>query len=359
LILRRRRIAAFFLPKLFADGFLFSWETAISLKNLLADYKMSAPSSSYLSSFQALDPTPFSDVAWGRVPETVLRTLAFVINNYLAHPTCPVKTLNLSGMKGGRNLIMIASALRRNTSIKWVDMTDNGILCEDMLNLVDTFAENTVDVVELHLNEGTRTALEKFGMAYPFGQPGSTLDKDSEADIFIRDVRPAHARFIQRNNYIQSVLRNPSAKEIDIKFEGGTLHPHTLSQLLGRLMGLSSITIDSLAPPSLDDLDLANSITDPKLRDSYKACHFQLPDTLGPLGERGLQTLRLYNLARVEKDGRVSTWIERLPPSLVHMKYLTVLTISASGLRELDPNILAHLRQLEQLNLPVRNYYLT
>lgn len=145
---------------------------------------------------------------------------------------------------------------------------------------------------------------------------------------------------------------------VELNFKGrDCLARQTLINIIKRLKNPKVLIFDKLQPPrpiQLSDLDKIRDVT---LRQQLKEMNFTLPDEIGQLST--LEELRMYNMARFDKvpdkQAVKTSLISQLPVWICQLSNLRVLTISNSGLKEINGALLLSLRGLQQLNLPVRS----
>lgn len=117
------------------------------------------------------------------------------------------------------------------------------------------------------------------------------------------------------------------------------------------------LIIDKLQPPRPIHLTELDKIRDLQLRQQLKEMNFTLPEEIGTLVS--LEELRFYNMTRhdkvPDKQSLKTSLIFALPNWICQLSNLKVLTISNSGLKEIHGPILGQLKNLTQLNLPVRS----
>lgn len=107
--------------------------------------------------------------------------------------------------------------LRRNISIRKIDLRDNNLTCAGMVRLIDTLATYTVDLEELLLDEGDKTILDKgressspeidhIGSAASRSGVGGEIE-DPESVKFKKLVEPRLAEMVEANTMIQRVRK--------------------------------------------------------------------------------------------------------------------------------------------------------
>lgn len=145
---------------------------------------------------------------------------------------------------------------------------------------------------------------------------------------------------------------------VELNFKGrDCLARDTLANIIRRLKQPKVLIIDKLHPPKPIHLSDLDRVRDPTLRQQLTEYNFTLPEEFAMLAP-SLEELRFYNMIRIDKipdkPPSRTTLISSLPRWVGLFTGLKILTISASGLKEVDGAILGQLRNLQQLNLPVR-----
>lgn len=155
---------------------------------------------------------------WAICRYRTLRHLAYFIDSKCHGPDSPLKELNLKSMNTG-DLVAYAlpRGLRRNTSIKKIDLRDNNLTCAGMMRLIDILATYSVDIDELLLDEGDKTILDKgressspeidhIGSAASRSGVGGEIEEE-EAVKFRKIVEPRIAELIECNRSIRQVRK--------------------------------------------------------------------------------------------------------------------------------------------------------
>jgi hypothetical protein len=144
---------------------------------------------------------------------------------------------------------------------------------------------------------------------------------------------------------------------VELNFKGREcLSRPTLVNIIKRIGRPKILIIDKLQPPRPFQLTDLDKIRDYQLRQALKEMNFNLPEEIGQL--TSLEELRFYNMCRFDKvpdkTSVKTSLIFALPNWVCQFVNLKVLTISNSGLKEIHGPILGQLKELQQLNLPVR-----
>lgn len=159
---------------------------------------------------------------WAICRYRTLRHLAYFIDSKCAGLDSPLRELNLKSMNTGDLIAYsLPRALRKNTTIRKIDLRDNNITVAGMLRLLDCLASYSVDLDEVLFDEGDKTIVDKGressspeidhmgSVALRSGVGGEV--EDTEYQKYIKQVVPRLAEVLEGNRSIRRVC-NPSRK---------------------------------------------------------------------------------------------------------------------------------------------------